>query len=83
MERGDFMQQFKLIGIQQINFTNNNGQVISGTNIWVAYAEENTIGLKVQKFFLKEGFKLPDCKPNDNLHLTFDMKGRIIEIEKI
>lgn len=76
------MQQFKLLGIQQINFTNNNGEVISGTNIWVAYADENVTGLKAQKFFLKEGLNLPDCKPNDNLYLTFDMRARIVSVEK-
>ena len=76
------MQQFKLLGIQQINFTNNNGEVISGTNIWVAYAFEGTQGLRAQKFFLKEDVKLNDFKPNDNLYLTFDMKGRVVSVEK-
>lgn len=73
---------FKLLGIQILSFKANNGDLIAGTNIWVAYPDENVNGLKAQKFFLKEEFKLPDCKPNDNLRLTFDMKGRIIEIEK-
>ena len=76
------MQQFKLLGIQQINFTNNNGEVISGTNLWVAYADENVTGLKAQKFFLKEGFKLPEIAPNNNILLTFDMRGRIVSVEK-
>lgn len=75
--------QFKLIGVQPINFTNNNGEVISGNNIWVAYPDGNlTIGLKAQKFFLKQDIQLPDCKPNDNLRLTFDMKGRVVSVEK-
>lgn len=77
------MQQFKLIGIQPIHFINDSGSAISGNNIWVAYADENvTIGLKSQKFFLKEDIELPDCKPNDNLYLTFDMKGRVVSVEK-
>ncbi|MBE6814370.1 MAG: hypothetical protein E7522_02855 [Ruminococcaceae bacterium] len=75
--------QFKLLGIQPINFTNKNGEVISGTNIYVAYADENVTGLKSDKFFLKEEINLPDCKPNDNLQLAFDMRGRVINIEKV
>ena len=74
---------FKLIGIQALNFKNNLGEQVRGTNIWVAYADENVTGLKAQKFFLKDGFELPDCKPNDNLRLIFDMRGRVVSVEKV
>lgn len=74
---------FKLIGVQPVNFTNNNGETICGTNIWVAYSDENlTVGLKAQKFFLKKEIQLPEVKPNDNLRLTFDMKGRVTSVDK-
>lgn len=73
---------FKLIGLQSVNFTSNNGETICGTNIWVAYSDENVTGLKSQKFFLKKEIQLPEVKPNDNLRLTFDMKGRVISVEK-
>ena len=77
------MQQFKLLGIQILNFKNNLGELISGTNIWVAYADENVKGLKAQRIFLKEGFEMPDIKPNDNLRIYFDMRGKAVNIEKI
>lgn len=77
------MQEFAVIGIQNINFKNNDGDLVRGTNLFLGFKDENVIGLKAQKFFLKEDFKLPDIKPNDKLHLTFDMKGRITEIEKL
>lgn len=77
------MQEFVVIGIQNINFKNNDGVSVIGTNLFLGFKDENAIGLKAQKFFLKEDFKLPDIKPNDKLRLTFDMKGRIIEIQKI
>lgn len=77
------MQEFEVIGIQNINFKNNDGELISGISLFLAFADENVIGLKAQKFFLKEDFKLPDIKPSDKLHITFDMRGRIAEIKKI
>lgn len=77
------MQEFAVFGVQNINFKNNDGDLVRGTNLFLGFKDENVIGLKAQKFFLKEDFKLPDIKPNDKLHLTFDMKGRITEIKKL
>lgn len=77
------MQEFAVFGIQNINFKNNDGDLVRGTNLFLGFKDENVIGLKTQKFFLREDFKLPDIKPNDKLHLTFDMKGRITEIKKL
>lgn len=77
------MQEFLVIGIQSLNFKNDVGQSIVGNNLFLGYKDEGTLGLKVNKFFLKDDFDLKEIKPNDKLNLTFDMKGRIIEIKKI
>lgn len=73
----------KLLGVQAVNFTNNNGEAISGTNIFCAFKDENVDGLRTEKFFLKPEIKLPECKLNDTLDISFNMRGRIEAIYKM
>ncbi len=73
----------KLVGVQGIHFTNNNGEEISGTNIYCAFQDENVEGLRTEKFFLKDGIILPkDAKLNDTLDISFNMKGKVEMISK-
>lgn len=69
--------QVKLVGVQPVNFTNNNGETINGTNIFCAFRDENVEGLRTEKFFLKDGIKLPDCKINDTIEISFNMNGKV------
>ena len=61
--------QVKLVGVQHVNFTNNRGETINGTNIFCAFNDENVEGLRTEKFFLRPEIKLPDCKLNDALDI--------------
>jgi|BioPla2DNA2_1021312.scaffolds.fasta_scaffold390888_1 hypothetical protein len=73
----------KILGIQKIGFTNNNGEVISGTNLFVAFPEENVDGLRTEKFWIRDGINLPkDTKLNDMLDISFDRKGKVEMIFK-
>ena len=73
----------KLIGVQGIHFTNNNGEEISGTNIFCAFQDENVEGLRTEKFFLKNGITLPkETKLNDTIDINFNMKGKVEMISK-
>ncbi|MDF2988298.1 MAG: hypothetical protein K0R50_3808 [Eubacterium sp.] len=73
-----------LVGVMEVNFTNNNGETIRGTNIFVAFKEENVEGLRTEKFFLKDGISLPkDAKLNDTIELNFNHKGKIEIIYKV
>ncbi|MDF2521751.1 MAG: hypothetical protein K0R84_2379 [Clostridia bacterium] len=75
--------QAKLVGVQHINFTNNNGEAINGTNLFVAFKDENVEGLRTDKFFLKEGISLPkDAKLNDTIELSFNHKSKIEMVYK-
>lgn len=76
--------QAKLIGVQPISFTNNSGEAINGTNIFVAFRDENVEGLRTEKFFLKEKITFPkETKLNDTLDLMFNHKGKIEMVSKI
>lgn len=75
--------QAKLLGVMPVNFRNNNGKEISGTNIFVAFKDENVEGLRAEKLFLKENIPFPDnIKLNDNLEIAFNYKGKVEMISK-
>ncbi|WP_300382440.1 hypothetical protein [Clostridium sp.] len=75
--------QVKLVGVQNINFTNNSGESIKGTNIFVGFKDENVEGLRTEKFFIKDGIALPkETKLNDTIDLSFNHKGKIEMIYK-
>ena len=74
--------QIKLMGFQKVNFTNNIGQTITGINIYGAFKDENVEGLKTEKFFIRDGIKMPECKLNDTLEISFNMKGKVEALYK-
>ncbi|SEU22496.1 hypothetical protein SAMN05443270_3491 [Lacrimispora sphenoides] len=75
--------QAQLVGVQHINCTNNSGEAINGTNLFVAFKDENVEGLRTEKFFLKDGINLPkETKLNDKLELSFNHKGKIEAVYK-
>ena len=67
----------KLVGVQHIKFTNNNGEIVNGNNIFCEFMDENVNGVRTEKFFIKDGIPLPDCKLNDTIEISFNMKGKV------
>jgi len=68
----------KLFGVQDVNFTNANGETINGTNIFVGFSDENVEGIRTEKFFVKESIDFPEnVKINSTLELSFNHKGKI------
>lgn len=74
--------QVKVLGISKVNFTTTNGSTIKGTNLYAGFKHETTVGIRVEKFFLKDGI-LVDCKPNDTIELVFDMRGKVEAIKAV
>jgi len=75
--------QVKLVGVQSVNFTNNKGETIIGTNLFCTFRDENVEGLRTEKFFLKDEIKLPECKINDTIEVSFNMKGKVEMVYKV
>lgn len=76
--------QARLVGMMGVKFTNNNGEEINGVNIFTAFPEEKTEGLRTEKFFVKAGISLPkDLKPNDMIDIAFNHRGKIEMISKL
>ena len=76
--------QAKLLGVMKVNFTNNQNEAVQGTNLFVAFQDENVEGLRAEKFFLKDTIALPkDAKINDVIDIVFNFKGKIEAINKM
>ena len=74
----------KILGIQDIQFTNANGEEIIGKNVFCAFPEDGVIGLRCEKYFLKKDTILPkDMKINETVDLIFNRKGKIEAIIKV
>ena len=75
--------QTKLVGFQPMNFTNKNGEIINGTNIFCVFKDENVQGMCAERFFIKPEIALPEqTKINDVLEISFNRKGKIEAITK-
>lgn len=73
----------QLVGIQEVNFTNNNGEKVEGRNIFTAFQDENVKGLRTEKFFVKASIPIPkDVKVNDMIEVAFNHKGKVEMISK-
>lgn len=73
----------QIIGYMTVDFDNKEGQHIKGKNIFAAFPDENCVGLRAEKFFLKDGIELPkDFKVNDKVDISFTHKGKIEAIHK-
>lgn len=69
--------QVQLLGIEDINFSNDKGEVIKGSTIYVSFKDERVNGLKTSKFFIRDNIQFPECKLNDTINLSFNMKGKV------
>lgn len=68
----------QLLGVMDVNFSNSNGETIKGTNIFVAFTDENVEGLRTERFYVKSGIPFPkDIKINDTIDISFNHKGKI------
>lgn len=75
--------QVKTIGVQPYSFINANGEQIEGTNLFVAFKDENVQGMRTEKFSVKPEIALPEqTKINDVLEISFNHKGKIESITK-
>lgn len=75
--------QARLLGVQNLHFNNENGDLVKGDNIFVAFKDENIQGMRTERFFVKEEIGLPEgVKINDVIDISFKFKGKIERITK-
>jgi hypothetical protein len=71
----------QVIGRQTLDFTTKEGQLIKGTNLYVAYKKDSVEGLMADKIFVRDEISIPkELKMNDKLDISFDNRGKIEKI---
>lgn len=76
--------QYVTYGIQEINFTNDRGEVIQGAKIYVGFRDENVVGQRCETVFIRKGFPIPkELVPGAVIELSFDIKKRLDGIRVI
>ena len=78
--RNSMIAQF--IGIQHINFQNDNNETIAGDNAFFIFKTEDVQGMCAKKW-LKEGVLPKDLKVNDKVEISFNFKGKVEKIAKV
>lgn len=66
-----------LDGLRDLDFINEEGKPVQGTQLFVSYPWEGVTGEITDKFFVQRGFPLPaEIAPGDILDVAFNRKGR-------
>ncbi len=72
----------KLIGFSPVGFTTSDGKVIEGMTLSVGYTDENTTGMRADRFFVKKEIEVPQVKIGENINIIFNQKGKVEAITK-
>ena len=66
-----------VFGVQLVDFSNLNGDVIKGTNLFVAYPYDGVVGLRTDKLFIKQSIDCSRIKTGDRLDISFNRYGKV------
>lgn len=69
----------RIEGMQDLCFTNDSGETIKGMNLFVSFVDENIVGRRTEKFFVKESLCVP-VKVGQNIDLSFNHRGKLTSI---
>lgn len=71
-------------GIQKVDFINDQGERIQGTKLFIGYRNDNVVGQKTDKLFLKAGFPIPkELAPGVVLDLSFDINKHLDKLQVV
>lgn len=75
--------QVKLLGVRVLDFKDETGTPIKGTQIFISHKEDGVLGEMAEKKFLPDGFDVPTLNPGNLLDLDCNTKGKILGIKVI
>lgn len=71
---------FRVLGIEEMDYTNKNGQRIQGTKLHLGYEKENCEGVAVTNEFIGKGLDLSNVKVGDTVKLFYSKFGKVVEL---
>lgn len=76
--------QMTIIGMADVKFTNDVGEMIQGTTLYTAYESKQVKeGMKTDKVFIQAEIELPELKAGDQVEMFFNNRGKAEYVEKI
>ena len=71
----------KLVGFRKLDFLDENGSPVKGTQLFTTYPEDGVIGEMSGKIFVRDGMELPSLTPGMMLDITYNRKGRVVAVK--
>lgn len=65
-----------LLGYKLLDFTNDRGELVKGTQAFVSFQEDGVVGQRTDKLFFKDGMAIPELTPGMTLDVTYNRKGK-------
>lgn len=81
--------QFEVLTVRDINFQDDSGRKVSGKQLWVIGATEETSwhGYEVMKIWVNDGTRLDaavqQLRRGDQINVTFNRRGKVETIDLI
>ena len=68
-----------LLGVRKLDFSTNDGQ-IKGTQLFIAFDEDDVTGKATDRIFVKSDIPLPKLEINKPFNVYFNRKGKVDSI---
>lgn len=65
-----------LLGYKLLDFTNDRGESVKGTQAFVSFQEDGVTGQRTDKLFFKDGMVIPELTPGMTLDVAYNRKGK-------
>lgn len=70
-----------VLGVQFVDFSAPSGDIIKGTNLFVCYPHSHVVGVKTDKFFIKQSIDCSGIKSGDTIDISFNRYGKVDSLE--
>lgn len=71
----------KLYGYKRLDFTDDKGNPVKGTQLFTGYKEDGVTGEACGKLFIRDGIELPALTVGMTLDIEFNRKGKVVAVK--
>ena len=70
----------RLVGYKNLDFTDDKGNPVKGTQLFANFPEDDVVGFATDKFFIKPHIQLPELTPGNDYDVEFGRKNKILGV---
>lgn len=71
----------KLHGYKKLDFSDDNGNPVKGTQLYTSYPEDGVTGEACGKLFIRDEMELPPLTIGMMLEITYNRKGKPVSVK--